>query len=109
MHYGCSWEKFAMSIKVHLCLFLQESTLVKCSSQSNEETVSKVWRLILSKGSELLWGDKSMPSLEVIKSQCCDMMAFETNTVCVCEDGREIVSNAMFIVLMRHVMSMKEN
>lgn len=50
-----------------------------------------------------------MPSLEVIKSQCCDMMAFETNTLCVCEDGREIVSNPIFIVLMCRVMSMKEN
>ena len=72
-----------MFIKLHLCLTLQESTLVKCNSQSDEETVSEVWRLALSKVSEPLWGDKSMPSLEVINSQCCDMMAFETNTVCV--------------------------
>lgn len=83
MHCGCCWEKFALFTKSHFFLILQESTLVKCNSPSDEETVSKVWRLVLSKGSELLWGDKSMPSLEVMNSQCCDMMAFEINTMCV--------------------------
>lgn len=56
---------------------------MKCSSQSHEEIVSEVWILILSKGDELLWGDKSMPGPEVINGQHCDMKAFESNDVCV--------------------------
>jgi len=72
-----------MFLKLHLCLILQESTLMKCNSQSDKETVLQVWRLVLSKGSEPLWRGKSMPSLEVINSQCCDTVAFETRTVCV--------------------------
>lgn len=56
---------------------------MKCSSQSDEEIVSEVWKLILSKGGELLWGDKSMLGPEVINGQRCDMKAFESNDVCV--------------------------
>lgn len=71
-----------------LSLILQESRLVKCNSQFDEEMVSKIWKPVLLKGGELLWGDKSVPSLEVINGQRCDMMAFEINTVCLRREGR---------------------